>query len=108
MKNLYLYVMVFAVDLSLGGRKLLQEWKKEDDIPDHNPKGKNNKKYSGPSKVGIAAAGIFLTCCVFICPCLHRKKRANAHTVLTRDPNSSESYLTLPKLYLVNFGFYQN
>ncbi|XWS17096.1 hypothetical protein CRYUN_Cryun33cG0038600 [Craigia yunnanensis] len=79
------------VDLSLGGRKLLQEWKKEDDIPDHNPKGKNNKKYSAPTKVGIAAAGIFLTCCVFICPCLGKKKRANAHTVLTKDPNSIDS-----------------
>ena len=83
--------MVFAADFSLGGRKLLEEPKKEDDKPNHNPKGKNNKRYSASTKVGIVAAGTFLTCCIFICPCLYRKKRATAHTVLTKDSNSCES-----------------
>ncbi|XP_022755189.1 calmodulin-binding receptor-like cytoplasmic kinase 3 [Durio zibethinus] len=84
-----------GLDLSSGGRKLLQEPKKDDDKPDHNPKGKNNKRYSASTKVGIAAAGTFLTFCVFICPCLYRKRRATAHTVLARDPNSMDSASSL-------------
>ncbi|OMO73159.1 hypothetical protein CCACVL1_17432 [Corchorus capsularis] len=77
-----------SVDLSLeGGRKLLQEPPKEDEKADQRPKG-----YSVPAKVGMAAAaGLFLTCCVFICPCLFRKRRADAHTVLEKDPNSMDS-----------------
>ncbi|XVF48023.1 hypothetical protein PTKIN_Ptkin03bG0157200 [Pterospermum kingtungense] len=85
--------MVLAASLSIGGgRRLLEEPKKEDDIPEQNPKGKNSKRYPAPAKVGIAAAaGTFLTCCVLICPCLYRKKRTPAHNVLERDPNSMDS-----------------
>ncbi|XVE71515.1 hypothetical protein DITRI_Ditri10aG0156900 [Diplodiscus trichospermus] len=86
-----------GLDLSLanlsigGGRKLLLEQKKEDKRYDHKPKPKNNKRYSTSAKVGIAAAGTLLACCVFICPCLFRKKRSTAHTVLSKDPNSMDS-----------------
>ncbi|XWS70748.1 hypothetical protein CRYUN_Cryun03dG0075400 [Craigia yunnanensis] len=76
-------------DLSVGrGRKLFQKQKKEDD---HKPKRKKNKRYSASTKVGIAAAGTFLICCVFICRCLYWKKGATAHTVLAKDPNSMDS-----------------
>ncbi|XP_021277581.1 calmodulin-binding receptor-like cytoplasmic kinase 3 [Herrania umbratica] len=82
-------------DLSLGGgRELLQEHLKEHDEHDEpalKPKDKNKRKYSVPTKVGMVAAGILLTCCVFICPCFYRKKRATAHTVLEKDPNSMDS-----------------
>ncbi|XVF34578.1 hypothetical protein REPUB_Repub18cG0070600 [Reevesia pubescens] len=89
--NDYCGLNLSLADLSIGGgRKLLQEPKK-DDLPDHNPEEKNNKKYSASTKVGIAAAGIFLACCGLACPCFYRKKRATAHTVLTKDPNSTDS-----------------
>ncbi|XP_022749626.1 calmodulin-binding receptor-like cytoplasmic kinase 3 [Durio zibethinus] len=78
-------------DLSLGGRKLLLEAKKEDYISDHTPNGKSNNEHSASTKVGMVATGIFVTCCVFICPCLYRKKRATAGTVLTNDPHSIDS-----------------
>ncbi|TYH12409.1 hypothetical protein ES288_A06G065300v1 [Gossypium darwinii] len=83
---------VSLVDLSVGGgRKLLQEPKKEDEGPDDDLKGKNNGKYPASTKVGLgAAAGVLLTC-VFICPCLYRKKRATDHTVLSKDANSIDS-----------------
>ncbi|MBA0612063.1 hypothetical protein Godav_012708 [Gossypium davidsonii] len=73
-----------GLDLSSGRRKFLREQKKKDD----NPEG---KKYSASSKVGIAASGIVLTCCVFICPCVYRKKRKTASTVLKKELNSSDS-----------------
>ncbi|KAB2071930.1 hypothetical protein ES319_A08G256600v1 [Gossypium barbadense] len=73
-----------SAELSIGRRKLLREQKKKDD----NPEG---KKYSASSKVGVAASGIVLTCCVFICPCVYRKKRETASTVLKKEPNSSDS-----------------
>ncbi|KAL1164333.1 hypothetical protein V6Z11_A06G062300 [Gossypium hirsutum] len=82
-----------GLDVSLvgGGRKLLQEPKKEDEGPDDDLKGKNNGKYPASTKVGLgAAAGVLLTC-VFICPCLYRKKRATDHTVLSKDANSIDS-----------------
>ncbi|PPD86520.1 hypothetical protein GOBAR_DD16548 [Gossypium barbadense] len=82
-----------GLDVSLvgGGRKLLQEPKKEDEGPDDDLKGKNNGKYPASTKVGLgAAAGVLLTC-VFICPCLYRKKRATDHTVLSKDSNSIDS-----------------
>ncbi|MBA0710256.1 hypothetical protein Golax_025243 [Gossypium laxum] len=73
-----------SAELSVGRRKFLREQKEKDD----NPEG---KKYSASSKVGIAASGIVLTCCVFICPCVYRKKRETASTVLKKEPNSSDS-----------------
>ncbi|XVE63671.1 hypothetical protein DITRI_Ditri07aG0038300 [Diplodiscus trichospermus] len=78
-------------DLSLGGRKILEDSKKENDMPNHKPEGKKDKGYSPPTKVGMAAAGFFLTCCIFTCPCIFRKKRATARTVLTKEPNSTDS-----------------
>ncbi|TYI71336.1 hypothetical protein E1A91_D08G287500v1 [Gossypium mustelinum] len=75
---------VSSAELSVGRRKFLREQKKKDD----NPEG---KKYSASSKVGIAASGIVLTYCVFICPCVYRKKRETASTVLKKELNSSDS-----------------
>ncbi|KAE8691352.1 Calmodulin-binding receptor-like cytoplasmic kinase 3 [Hibiscus syriacus] len=76
-----------SADVSMGRRKLLQEPKKKDE-PDHDPEA---KRHSASTKVGIVVSGIFLTCCVFICPCVYRKKRGTAPTVLKKDPNSSDS-----------------
>ncbi|XVF88307.1 hypothetical protein PTKIN_Ptkin19aG0039500 [Pterospermum kingtungense] len=52
---------------------------------------KNKRTYSTPTIIGIAGAGILLICCIFMCPCLYRKKRATAHTILTKDPHSTNS-----------------
>ncbi|KAK8698417.1 hypothetical protein V6N13_114536 [Hibiscus sabdariffa] len=76
--------------LSMGRRKLLLEPKKKDDEPDHDPKVKRYSN-SASTEAGIVVSGIFLTCCVFICPCVYRKKRETVPTVLTRDPKSSDS-----------------
>ncbi|XP_039017127.1 calmodulin-binding receptor-like cytoplasmic kinase 3 isoform X2 [Hibiscus syriacus] len=82
---------VSLADLSVGrGRKLLHDPKK-DEIPDNNLEGKANRTYPASTKVGIAAAaGVFLTC-VFVCPCLYKKKRPTDHAVLSRDLNTIES-----------------
>ncbi|GMI88615.1 calmodulin-binding receptor-like cytoplasmic kinase 3 [Hibiscus trionum] len=76
----------------MGRRKLLQEPKKKDDEPDHDPKA---KRYSASTEAGIVVSGFFLTCCVFICPCVYKKKRETAPSVLTKDPNSSDSTFPL-------------
>lgn len=48
------------------------------------------KSVSTPQKVGIAVAGIFLVCFAVICPCLFRRNKATAHTVLSKDLNPGE------------------
>lgn len=55
---------------------------------------------SGPllttKKVGIAATGLFIMTCALLCPCFYKKRKATAHTVLAKDPNSSKpSYRNL-------------
>lgn len=61
---------------------------------------REEKNYSGSlsttKKVGIAATGLFVMSCALLCPCFYKKRKATAHTVLARDPNSSKpSYRNL-------------
>lgn len=79
------------------GRRILKETEKGDDrVGTHrdNRKRKPNKqfrKYSDGTIIGIGAAvGTLLICCVYLCCGVCRRKRATAHTDLTKDPNSSE------------------
>ena len=56
-----------------------------------NKEKKDFASLSATKKVGIAASGMFLACCVFLCPCFFKKRRESAHKVLAKEPNSSES-----------------
>ncbi|KAH9805334.1 calmodulin-binding receptor-like cytoplasmic kinase 3 [Citrus sinensis] len=96
------------LDLSLAklsfspGRKNLQKEVKEE--PKTHDAGQNfhpreEKNYSGSlsttKKVGIAATGLFVMSCALLCPCFYKKRKATAHTVLARDPNSMDSASSL-------------
>ncbi|GAY37403.1 hypothetical protein CUMW_028720 [Citrus unshiu] len=97
-----------GLDLSLAklsfspGRKNLQKEVKEE--PKTHDAGQNfhpreEKNYSGSlsttKKVGIAATGLFVMSCALLCPCFYKKRKATAHTVLARDPNSMDSASSL-------------
>lgn len=80
-----------AVDFpSRTVRKLLQKESRDKSTFD-NKKKKDFASLSATTKVGIAASGMFLACCVFLCPCFFKKRRESAHRVLAKEPNSSES-----------------
>ncbi|GLU09627.1 hypothetical protein SLE2022_264760 [Rubroshorea leprosula] len=57
-----------------------------------NTSGKNNGRHfmSTPTIVGMAAIGLIMSC-VIICPCFYKRRRATAHTVLAKEPNSIDS-----------------
>lgn len=72
---------------SKAGRKLLQK-----DLSNKNltSQGVSNEPLP-TSKVGIVAGGALLVCCAVLCPCIYGKRRkATAHAVLVKEPNSSE------------------
>ncbi|KAH9653381.1 calmodulin-binding receptor-like cytoplasmic kinase 3 [Citrus sinensis] len=95
----------FAIQSKLSfspGRKNLQKEVKEE--PKTHDAGQNfhpreEKNYSGSlsttKKVGIAATGLFVMSCALLCPCFYKKRKATAHTVLARDPNSMDSASSL-------------
>ncbi|KAF7806444.1 calmodulin-binding receptor-like cytoplasmic kinase 3 [Senna tora] len=72
-----------------AGRKLLQK-----DLS-NNSTSQDHQNVSKPlstPQVGMFASGAFLVCCAFLCPCIYGKRRkATAHTVLTKDSNSIDS-----------------
>lgn len=76
------------------GRKILQ---KEisghvNDQTDNSGELKKDAQVLPTSKiVGIAATGLIFMSCALICPCFFRKRRATAHTVLAKEPNSMDS-----------------
>ncbi|KAG4197269.1 hypothetical protein ERO13_A05G014000v2 [Gossypium hirsutum] len=81
-----------------SGRKILKETEKGDDrVRTHRDNKKWNpskpfRKYSDGTIIGIgAAAGTLLICCVYLCCSVCRRKRATAHAVLTKYPNSIRS-----------------
>ncbi|XP_044464242.1 calmodulin-binding receptor-like cytoplasmic kinase 3 isoform X2 [Mangifera indica] len=76
-------------------RKILQKDKREPMKHGEQPslpaeRKSKPKSVSTPQKVGIAVAGIFLVCFAVICPCLFRRNKATAHTVLSKDLNSED------------------
>ncbi|KAL4397845.1 hypothetical protein HN51_002379 [Arachis hypogaea] len=66
----------------MAGRKLLQK--------NSSSKSESQGVSNDVSpKVGLFAGGALLVCCAVLCPCIYGKKRkATAHAVLTKDPNS--------------------
>ncbi|KAJ6296297.1 hypothetical protein OIU78_024194 [Salix suchowensis] len=76
-------------------RNLLQQKEREEpsnyDLGRDTPKGKDDPEtLSTPYKAGLAVAGVVVLCCGILCPCLYKKRKATTHTVLEKDPNSSE------------------
>jgi hypothetical protein len=68
------------------GRKLLQV-----DVKRAAIHSQNNDQKLTPKIVGLATAGGLVVCCIFLCTCFQRKRKATtAHTVLAKDPHSSE------------------
>lgn len=43
-------------------------------------------------KVGLIAGGLVIMSCAIICPCIYRRRKATAHTVLSKEINSSECF----------------
>jgi hypothetical protein len=69
------------------GRKLLEVAAKKAAIHSQN----NDQKSSTRKIAGLATAGGLVVCCIFLCTCFQRKRKATtAHTVLAKDPHSSE------------------
>ncbi|XP_012573542.1 calmodulin-binding receptor-like cytoplasmic kinase 3 isoform X2 [Cicer arietinum] len=83
--NCVLDLDVSFVDFpSKGGRKLLQK-----DL-NKNSTSQGVSETVSSNQVGIFAGGALLVCCAVVCPCFYGKRRkATAHTVLTKDPNSN-------------------
>jgi len=85
--------VVLAADSPLKPERSLLQKEVREESPSHDlsqdtPK---EKTLSPPYKAGIGAAGVIVMCCTFLCPCLYKKKKATTHTVLEKDPKSSES-----------------
>lgn len=80
----------------LAGRKSLKTVVREEHSgvghDETSPKGKD--KYDNPilkpKVLAMAVPGFFLLCCALLCPCFQARKRDSAHTVLSKEPNSSE------------------
>lgn len=102
-------LLLLLLNFGKTGRKLLKS-KSSDEfiVPDHNnlPREERNDSVflSAPKNVGVAASGAFLLCCVFVCPCFYKKWRETAENTLTKEPNSSESFLlSYILLYVVDY-----
>lgn len=78
-----------------AGRKLLQKVVREVTIEHQKSRpteAKNDhKSVLTQKKLAMAVPGIFVLCCAFLCPCFHARRKETTHTVLAKDPVSSES-----------------
>ncbi|KAL5786362.1 hypothetical protein ACOSQ2_008754 [Xanthoceras sorbifolium] len=80
-----------------GGRKILQKEVREEsearDIGQTHPTEEINdpKSLSTTKKVGLIGSGILVMSCALLCPCIYRKRKATAHAVLSKEPNSTDS-----------------
>ncbi|GAV83585.1 Pkinase_Tyr domain-containing protein [Cephalotus follicularis] len=89
--------LLLAAELSLKvGRKMLQKESTEEPVMQGVVQNSIDEKndsgsLSTPTKVGAVVAGVFSLCCVVLCPCFYRKRRATAHTVLEKDLHSMDS-----------------
>lgn len=87
------------VNLSFSpGRKILQKEVKEvlkthdvGQIFHHREEHNDSGPLLTTKRVGIAATGLFIMTCALLCPCFYKKRKATAHTVLAKDPNSMDS-----------------
>ncbi|BAT76294.1 hypothetical protein LR48_Vigan01g254000 [Vigna angularis] len=77
---------VSFVDFPLkAGRKLL----KKDSNTESKPQGES--KPLAAHVVGISAGGALFACCLVLCPCFFKRRKATSHAVLSKDPNSMDS-----------------
>ncbi|KAK6945160.1 Serine-threonine/tyrosine-protein kinase, catalytic domain [Dillenia turbinata] len=44
-----------------------------------------------PKGIAAASSGVLLICCALLCPCLQARRKATGHTVMSKEPNSTES-----------------
>lgn len=114
--NFYLTVAVLAAKSTLKqGRKLLQkvvgEQSKNHDVGhDLPPKEKKNDPttFSTGKQVGLVATGIVVMSCGLMCPCFYRKRKPTAHSVLAKDPNSSEFSISITSFNIWTNYFLDN
>ncbi|KAG7984529.1 hypothetical protein I3843_04G164500 [Carya illinoinensis] len=80
-------------DLALKiGRKLLQkEGRVRLAIDTQRSHLKSSEWLSTPKISGMAATGVLVFCCVFLCAFFHKKKKAASHAVLAKDTHSTSS-----------------
>lgn len=75
------------------GRKLLPQLTRND--PAIHKLGKESQfreeKHShfSPKNMSMAVPGMFILCCVFLCPCFQAKKKETDHAALAKEPTSS-------------------
>lgn len=84
-------MLFFAADLGFKiGRKLSQKEEVREGPKNQHPK--NPSEHQTPKIVGMATTGgvLVLCCCGFLCACFQRKRKASSHTVLAKEPHSSE------------------
>lgn len=85
----------------LTGRKSLKTVVREgnggigNDGKSQNEKGENGNSVLKPKTLAIAVPGFFLLCCMLICPCFQAKKKDTGHTVLSKEPHSTDSLSSL-------------
>ncbi|XP_041003221.1 calmodulin-binding receptor-like cytoplasmic kinase 3 [Juglans microcarpa x Juglans regia] len=71
------------------GRKLSQkEEGQENRYQNNHP---NGHKRLTPKIAGMATTGVLVLCCVSLCACFQRKRKATSHTVLSKEPHSMDS-----------------
>ncbi|KAL8497817.1 hypothetical protein ACS0TY_021235 [Phlomoides rotata] len=67
---------------------------------DNDGKSLDEKNKSGnlimkPKMLAIAVPAFFFLCCMLICPCFQARKKDTGHTVLSREPHSTDSVISL-------------
>jgi hypothetical protein len=74
--------------VSKAGRKLFQKEEKKPTMTDSQDH--HSKRFATSKIAGVATGGALVLCCVFLCACFQKKRKATSHTVLSKDPNISE------------------
>lgn len=49
-----------------------------------------HKPVLNPKSLAMAVPGMFVLCCAFLCPCFRARRKESEHTVLSKEPVSSE------------------
>ncbi|KAK3439459.1 hypothetical protein EUGRSUZ_C04322 [Eucalyptus grandis] len=74
-----------------GGRKLLQQQPMGIHPNDHKGKLPEDKSLSTSKIIGTVVPAAFAVCCVSLCAWFYGKRKATAHTMLSKDLNSMDS-----------------
>lgn len=97
-----------GLDLSLDelplnpGRKFLHKLAREDSARHNflensqpNEEKDAQKSLVTPKNIAVAASGMLVLCCSFLCPCFRARRKQTTHTVLSKDLNSMDSVSSL-------------